>query len=107
MMLKIPPSVQVGAHTFSIRFSDKWLDAAGVRGSESCKDQIIRLHKGQSVSATFEALIHELDHIVSYVFGIESGSCEEAVVARGAGLTQVLMSMGIEPDFSEIPDEEL
>ena len=105
MKLIISSECQVGAHTFKIRWSDKWLDARGVRGYEDCKDQIIRLHTGQSISATFEALIHELGHVVEYTYGLDSK--EEEVVVRAAGLCQSLMSLGIEPDFSQIPEEKL
>ncbi len=105
MKLKIPPECQIGAHTFRIRWSDRWLDARGVRGHESCEDQIVRLHTGQSISATFEALIHELDHIIEYTYGLEGN--EKEVITRAAGLCQCLMSLGIEPDFSQIPEEEL
>ena len=103
MKLIIPPKCQIGAHIFKIRWSDKWLDARGVRGHEDCRDQMIRLHTGQSASAAFEALIHELDHVVGYTYGIESEEAE--VIARTAGLCQSLMSLGIEPDFSQIPKE--
>ncbi len=103
----IQPECQIGANTFKIRWGDKMLDAAHVRGGGSFKEQIIRLHTGQSASATFEALIHEIDHMVSYTFGIEADSEELDVVARAAGMTQCLMSMGIEPDFSLIKEEKL
>lgn len=105
MKLVISPECQIGPHLFKIRWSDKWLDAAQIRAHESCKDQIIRLHTGQSLSATFEALIHEVDHIVCYLYGIEHGDEESAIVARAVGFCQFLMSIGIEPDFSQIPEE--
>jgi len=105
MRLTILPECQIGAHTFRIRWGDKYLDITGIRGHESCKDQIIRLHKGQSNSATFECLIHEADHIVSYLYDI-ADSEEKAIIARAAGLCQFLLSLGIEPDFSQIPEEE-
>jgi hypothetical protein len=105
MILKIPPEIQVGAHTIRIRWSDRVLDAVPAPGQESCREQIIRLHHRQTKTAAFEALLHEVDHIVSYYYGIEAGDSEAAIMARAAGFAQVLLSMGIEPDFSAIPDE--
>ncbi len=105
MKLVIPPEFQIGPHLFKIRWGDKYLDIAHIRAHENCKDQIIRLHTGQSTSATFETLLHEVDHIVCYLYGIEHGDEESALIARSVGFCQFLMSIGIEPDFSQVPEE--
>lgn len=106
MKLVIPPEVQIGAHTFRIRWSDKLLDMAKIKASESAREQIIRLHTGLADSDTFECLIHELTHAVEYICGTDMENERESnTISRSAGITQFLMSMGIEPDFSKVPEE--
>lgn len=105
MKLTIPPECQIGCRTIRIRFSDKILDWQGHRATENTLDEIIRLHTGQSVAATFETLIHEAEHIVNYFYAVEEE--EKDTVIHSTGLCQFLLSLGIEPDFSQIPEEEL
>lgn len=105
MKLKIPPNGKIGCRTMRIVFSDKRLDWEEKRATESTKDEIIRLHTGQSPAATFETLLHEAKHIANYLYNVEEK--EQSVDIASEALCQFLMSLGIEPDFSDIPEEEL
>jgi len=105
MLLVIPSQCKIGCRTIKIVFSDKVLDWKEKRAHENIKEEIIRLHTGESDAATFEALIHEALHIVHYLYGREDdeqGACIEA-----EAMCQFLMSLGIEPDFSQVPEEKL
>jgi len=104
----IPSECQIGAHTFAIRFSPVILDAAGARGqSEYLEKQIIRLKPGRSSSQTCQSFLHEVMHSIDMVLGADENVNEATIRFLSAGLTQVLLSLGIKPDFSQIPEEEL
>lgn len=107
MKLIIPPQCQIGAHTFPIRWSPKILDMQDARGgSEYREDIIIRLMPNREPTSTFQTLIHEALHMGDSIFGTDSVN-EEVVRLLGATLAQFLLSLGIEPDFSQIPEEKL
>lgn len=107
MKLKIPHECQIGAHTFPIRWSPKILDLQEARGgSEYREDIIIRLMPNRKPIAMFQTLIHEAIHMTDSVFGTDRID-EEVVKLLSGGLTQFLLSLGIEPDFSDIPEERL
>ena len=103
--LLISSECQIGCRTIRIRFSDRVLDWQEHRATENTTEEIIRLHTGQSAAATFETLIHEAKHIADYLYHIEEE--ERNVDITSESLCQFLMSLGIEPDFSQIPEEEL
>lgn len=111
MKLIIPPECQIGAHTYKIMINEKALEVANIRGQVSFSEEIIRLslrHDGHSRSLTmvFEALLHEMLHVVNQLYcGGELN--EQQHEAIGAGMSQPLLSLGIEPDFSQIPEEKL
>lgn len=105
MKLVIKPECQIGARNIRIVFSDRILDWEENRASENIKEEIIRLHKGQSSAATFDSLIHEAEHIVNYLYAVNEE--ENYTVIHSTGLCQFLLSLGIEPDFSRILEEKL
>jgi len=106
MKLVIPPECQIGAHTFKIRWSDQIMKVMEARGGvEYLEKLVIRLKSNRPVSATFQTLIHEATHLVSMLYNPDLK--EEDVWTISAVLCQFLMSIGIEPDFSQIPEEEL
>lgn len=107
MKLKILPEVQIASHIYRIVFSTKFLEETDARGQSNATEQVIRLSNlpGRSDRQKFETLIHEIDHQNNYQFGIDAD--EKVVTVRGEALTISLLSLGIEPDFSEIPEEEL
>ena len=104
MKLVIPPECQMGCRIIKIRFSDRILDWKEQRADESTKEEIIRLHTKQSDAATFETLLHEAKHISNYLYNVEEK--EQSVDIASEALCQFLLSLGIEPDFSQIPEEE-
>jgi len=105
--LVIPPECQIGAHTFKIRWSRKILDIQDARGGgEYRQDLIIRLMPDRPITATFQTLIHEAIHLSDIVhLGSESKLAEIEVQTVSSGLAQFLLSLGIEPDFSQIKEE--
>ncbi len=111
MKLIIPPECQIGAHTYKIRISNKALDIAELRGQVRYITQIIRISTHTDTmprtnSMVFDALIHEMLHPISHLF--MGGELTETQIEQIAtGFTQVLLSLGIEPDFSQIPEEKL
>jgi len=111
MKLIIPPECQIGAHTYKIRISEKPLAVAHLRAQVSFSEELIRLSLKEdehvrSITMVFEALLHEILHVVNelYCGGEISEQQHEAI---GAGMSQPLLSLGIEPDFSQIPEEKL
>ena len=105
MRLVIPPECQIGARTYRIVYNDWLLDKLGLRANCSSKDQKIYLHTGLTAIANFEDLAHELTHIASWTSAHE---IDEATIKGVSNiLTQALLSLGIEPDFSQIPKEKL
>ena len=107
----IPPECHIGGHTVRIRISEKYLDIADLAGESTMTEGIIRLslhldNKPRSRVCIFETLIHEIIHLVDREY-VRDGALEERQVGCLAnGIVQALLSMGIEPDFSKIPDEE-
>lgn len=107
MKLVIPATVQIGAHENSIVWSPKVLDLMDCKGnSEYRNGHVLRLMPGRPVSQSFQTLIHEAIHQVDHVFGVGDLS-EDMVCTLSGGLCQFLMSLGIEPDFSQVQREVL
>ncbi len=116
MKLVIPSGVRAGHLTFDIVFSDKPLRIADVRAQVNHTPQIIRLSKfgtyeggegfGRSTAVLFEMLLHELLHIHNHLW-CGSELTEMQIEAIASGLTQSLLSLGLEPDFSQVPEERV
>ena len=116
MRLVILPECQAGALTYKIIFSDKALQIADVRAQVEHAEQLIRLSKHgsyttlraipRSAAVLFEMLLHEIIHIHNHLW-CGGDLTEQQTEALAAGLTQSLLSLGIEPDFSQIPEERL
>jgi len=109
MKMMIPHECQIGAHTFKIRWSPKILDIQDAKGgSEYRLDLIVRLMPGRPTTQTFQTLMHEILHLIDMVtLGNDSKITEIEIQALSSGLAQSLLSLGIEPDFSQISEEEL
>lgn len=110
MKLIITPECQIGVHTYKIRINNKALDIANLRANVDYNEQIVRLStrldgKQRSNSMIFEALLHEFLHPINHLLmGGELTETQHEQIS--AGLAQALLSLGIEPDFSQIPEEE-
>lgn len=105
MKLVIPKQISVGPLKYSIVFSDYILGKMDVRASVNLREQVIRLPEKEVTSkARFMFLLHELDHIVNDLGGLRDVE-EKEIEARVTLLAQALLSMGLEPDFSQIQKE--
>jgi len=105
MKLVIPPKCQMGVHPIRIRQSEKLLAKLDYRGSGNMKEGIIRLSfKERQLEDIFATLIHEGLHQAGILSGLELK--EEEIIPLAEFMTQFLLSLGIEPDFSQIPEEE-
>ncbi len=103
MKLVIPPVIQIGPLKYSVVFSNKLMDKLSDRSSVNVKEQIIRLQDETSNEQLFANFIHEVDHVAEDTVGIETN--EQNTVGRANLMAHALLSMGIDPDFSKIPQE--
>lgn len=116
MKLVISPEVRMGAFSYKIVFSDKTMQIADVRAQVEHAEQVIRLSKHgthwttraipRSSTALLEMLLHEIIHVHNHLW-LGGDLTEQQIEAMASGLAQSLLSLGIEPDFSQIPEEEL
>lgn len=104
MKLIIPPECQIGAITYGIRRNDFLLHKMDRSGTINSKDQLIRIAH-REVSQEFLILMHEALHGISDEQGYDFD--EGCIKAISTGITIFLKSLGIEPDFSQIPEEKL
>lgn len=114
MKLVIPSKCQMGALSYEIVFSDKTLQIADVRAQVEHAEQVIRLSKHGTYSTTraiprspaalLEILLHEVIHVHNHLW-LGGDLTEQQTEALAAGLAQSLLSLGIEPDFSQVPEE--
>ena len=100
----IPPECQIGAITYDILRNDFLLEKMNRSGYINSREQKIRVAH-REVSQEFLILMHEAFHGISDEQGYELE--EGCIHALSTGLTIFLNSLGIEPDFSQIPEEEL
>lgn len=111
MKVIISSECQIGAHTYKIRVSEKALAVANLRGQVSYPEEVIRIslkHYDYERSNTmiFEALLHEILHVVDALY-CGGELTEQQTESICAGMSQPLLSLGIEPDFSQIQEEEI
>ncbi len=107
MKLVIPNQVSIGARVFRIRWNGALLDPKSTKAELVDKEDLIRLAPGRTALSTFESLMHEIEHEINYLTSDdgEFGS-EGRISAQTNFLCQALLSIGIEPDFSKIGEEE-
>ena len=102
MKLTIPNEIQLGALKFSVRRNDFLLHKLDKSGAINSKDQMIRIAH-RKADMEFLILVHEALHGICDEQGITQD--EGLVTAIATGFTIFLQSLGIEPDFSQIPEE--
>ena len=106
MKLVILPQCKIGARTYKIVWwNDKMKYSADAIAQGSGRDQIIRLPKEWSAIANFVHLIHEIGHQADYLSA--GDGAERNVRPESEFLAQALLSLGIEPDFSQLQEEEV
>jgi len=98
----VPKTIQVGGHVYTIRFNAVKVRDEGRRGLVNHRLQLIELGSERSESGMYTTLIHELVHIIDYVYNHNDLS-EGAIDSLAEGLNQVLPQLGLELDWSEIP----
>lgn len=101
MRLIIPPQFQIGCRIFSIRINEKLLQELGYKAQLDDRADLIRLSK-RSPQSMFESLIHEMLHEATY--SCHQDSDDDNIQPLATFLAQALLSLGIEPDFSEVPE---
>lgn len=108
MKLIIPSECQIGSLIFEVCWNDDLLRRLDLVGQINSKDQRLRLAHRKS-DQNFLNLIHEAIHGICMELGIESykDNPEAFTDALSTGITIFLRSLGIEPDFSQIKEEEL
>jgi len=103
MKLIIQPQCQIGAIRYNIVRNDFLLEKQDKSGTINSKEQKIRIAH-REVSQEFLILMHEAIHGIASEQGYDFE--EGCVRAIATGVTIFLKSLGIEPDFSQIPEEE-
>ncbi len=105
MKLVILPKYQIGGHTYSVVLNADLKDD-NEYGRVNHRLQRIELNPARPNSQIIEALIHELLHTINCVY-FNRHLEEDSISAMSEGLLQVFQQLGIEPDFGQIPNEEL
>lgn len=100
--LVILPECQIGAIKFSIYRNDFLLEKLNQSGDINHKEQKLRIAH-REVDQEFLTLVHEAFHGIVAELGYELD--EGCILALSTGITIFLQSLGIEPDFSQIPEE--
>ena len=105
--LTIPPEFKLGCRTYKIRISEKILHETHCRAQVVDGEELIRLSQSQPF-AMLESLMHELLHSIFFICGIDEDNDldDKKITPMACLLAQALLTLGIEPDFSKIPDEE-
>ena len=103
MKLVIQPECQVGPVKLRITHNNQILHKMDLSGHYSSRDETIYLASGISAEQIFNILVHELLHICSDESGADLE--ENQITGTSYLLTQALLSLGIEPDFSQLPKE--
>ena len=111
MKFTIAPQFTIGARKFRIVFNDFLLAKMRDDASANMLEQIVRLpYKGSASGikvtpeAQFELLLHEIEHTINVILGINAS--ERDCTSRATLLAQALISLGLEPDFSQITEEK-
>ena len=106
MKLIIPPEVQIGALLYHLFRNDYLLEKINLSGHISSKDQKIWIAH-REIDQEFLVLVHEACHGICDELGIASGEeSENFIKALATGVALFILSLGIEPDFSQIPEEK-
>jgi len=111
MKLVIPREVQIGAIKYGICRNDRLLERLDLSGHINSRDQLVRIAH-RKPDQEFLILIHEVVHGICNELGITTKDTDDAaedegfIKALSTGVAVFLQSLGIEPDFSLIQEEE-
>lgn len=104
--VKVPKTIQIASHVFTIVLSRKIADHEGLDGDVHFLDQKIRVWSLLPPTRRLECLIHEVLHAAGKVFTRKESVSETILDGIGEALAQVLTHLGLELDWSDIPEEE-
>ena len=106
MKLIIQPKAQIGAMSFDIVWCEKILKKMDLVAHVSSIDQKIYLSH-RHLDQEWINLLHEVFHgiIHSFDLDIEDDKIERYISSFAHGMAIFLNSLGVEPDFSQIPEE--
>jgi len=99
MKIKVPKSIRIGAHNYSVAYrenmklDDNWRGACNQRTAEILIDPI----GGETINRSF---LHEVTHMID--FNYEINLHEDDVSRLAHGIAELLESLGIELDWSDI-----
>lgn len=106
MKLLIPSRIQIGGNHYQIVWWNKKMQhSAESTAQATAKYQVIGLDPEWSNTMRFEHLIHEIRHLVDFL--LSNDTSESYIRAESSYLSQAILSLGIEPDFSRIKEEKL
>lgn len=98
--VKLPSTIEIGCHQYSLLL-DKSLKAQGEYAKHYSELTQIRLAPGEVYSQTLVSFLHETLHSIDNHY-LDTKLKDETVSILAEGLAQVLGSIGIELDFSEL-----
>ncbi len=104
--MKVPKTIQIGAHTFTVWLSRNVADYDGLNGDAHFIHQKIRVWSKLPPTRRLECLIHEVLHVGCKVFAGRESVTETLLDGLGEAFAQVLTHLGLELDWSDIPEEE-
>lgn len=105
--MKVPKTIQVGGHTYTIVLSaHKMSDHEGSDGDVNHITHKIRVWSVLPPSRRMETLMHELFHAAHKIYARKEAATEVLFDALCEGLTQMLPQLGLELDWSDIPEED-
>ena len=93
--MKIPESIKVGGHTYSIVFTDQlWMREGNLGQARHNMEQLIQLEPNLHPEQVNVSFWHEVLHVVDRVYN-NNQLGESSVDCISEGLFQVLSGMGI------------
>ena len=100
MQIKVPKTIQVGGHVYTLSFSEAPRDD-GNAAQVNHRLQTIQMLRDRKSTKRQASLIHELLHIIDVVY-LNSKLGEDEINGLAQGLNQIFPQLGIELDWSEL-----
>ena len=104
MVIVIPKEIKIGGHTFRIML-DRGLVADGIRAHIDFKRLVIGINPDKKDSIKAEALLHEFFHGVNLIYLNNRIDSDDEIEPLAEGVFQILDQLGMEFDWSGLPDE--
>lgn len=92
LIARLPKRVSVGSYTFSMALVDPGMQPLdGDLGCTTFDPFCILLNEEQSLQGLMNTVLHELQHCINHVYGLEDGVEEEAIARQSANGWQALL----------------